>query len=481
MKDLRDYIKALDRTGDIVHIKQEVDWDLEVGAIGRHAYELEGPAVLFENIKDYPGQRIMNGLSGTFRRIAIAMGLDPDIGIKELYKEYEKRINNPIKPVVVDSGPCKENIITGDDVDLFKLPVPYIHEGDGGRYIATWAFEVTRDLETDWTNWGMYRFMIHNKRHMVGWPRYSSHLSMMLHQKYVPQKKSMPLALVIGADPLSDIVATAPIAINADEADFAGGLNLEPVKLVKCETSDLLVPANAEIVIEGEVYPDRTAEEGPFGEYPGYRMEGAKNGVLCRINAITYRNSPIFTMISLGTPPDDSSIAASMTAALAMKRRLLRHNLPITDVYVPPYGVTHIAVIGVKPGAGGNSMARAIADVLTSRRADCNKFIVVDSDVDPFDMDQVLHAFATKCHPGRGIFVEKLEAPKGNALTPAYNAEERRAYTGAIAVFDCTWPPELNPFNEVPVKNSFDNMFPEEMKKKIIAKWKAFGFKEAGK
>ena len=478
-KDLRQFIKDLDKTGDIVHIKQSVDWDLEVGAIGRHAYETEGPAVLFEKIKDYPdGFRIFGGLTGTFRRVAIALGLDPEIPVKELYKEYERRINNPIKPVIVDTGPCKENIIVGDDVDLYSLPVPYIHEGDGGRYIGTWAFEVTKDPDTKWSNWGMYRFMIHNKRHIVGWPRYSSHLSMMLHEKYVPQNKPMPMALVIGADPRCDLVATAPIAINADEADYAGGLALEPVELVKCETSDLLVPANAEIVIEGEVYPDRTAEEGPFGEYPGYRMEGAKNGVLCRIKAITHRNSPIFTMISLGIPPDDSSIAASMTAALAMKRRLIRHEIPITEVYVPPYGVTHIAVIGVKPGAGGNAIAKQIRDVLTSRRADCNKFIVVDSDVDPFDFNQVIHAFATKCHPMRGIFVEEIEAPRGNALTPAYNAEERRAYRGAIALFDCTWPPELNVINEVPVKNSFDMMFPEELKKKVLANWKAFGFKE---
>lgn len=475
-RDLRQFIKTLDRTGDVVHIKQEVDWDLEVGAIGRRAYELQGPAVLFENIKDYDGFRMLGGSLGTFRRVAIAMGLDPETPVKELYAEYERRINQPIKPRIVDNGPCKQNKIVGDDVDLYSLPTPYIHDGDGGRYIGTWAFEVTQSLNTGWMNWGMYRFMIHNQRHIVGWPRYTSHLGMMLHGEYVPQKKLMPIALVLGGDPLYQMVATAPIPIKANEADYAGGLRQKAVELVKCETSDLLVPADSEIVIEGEAYPDRTAQEGPFAEYPGYRMEGAKNGMLWRVKAITYRNSPIFTTISLGIPPDDSSIAASLTAALAMKRRLKSHNLPITEVYVPPYGVTHIAVVGVT--SGGNAIAKQIKDVLTARRADVNKIIVVDDDVDPFDFNQVIHAFATKCHPTRGIFCEDVEPPRGNPLTPCYTAKERRAYRGAIALFDCTWPPEFDKMNEVPVKNSFDIMFPQELKEKVVANWASFGFKE---
>jgi 4-hydroxy-3-polyprenylbenzoate decarboxylase len=181
-------------------------------------------------------------------------------------------------------------------------------------------------------------------------------------------------------------------------------------------------------------------------------------------------------MISLGIPPDDSSIAASLTAALAMKRRLVKHNLPVTDVFVPPIGVTHIVVVGVK--RGGNRVAKEIRDVLTARRADVNKIIVVDDDIDPFDFDQVIHAFATKCHPIRGIFCEEIEPPKGNALTPCYDAQERRAYKGAIGLFDCTWPPELDRTTSVPMKNSFDIMFPGTVRDKVLANWKIYGFKE---
>ncbi len=474
-KDVREFIESLEKTGDVVRIKQEMDWDLEVGAIGRRAYEIRGPAVLFETIKDYPGHAIFNGSLGTFRRLAIAMGLDPETSVYEIYKEYERRISQPIEPTLVSDGPCKENVMRGNEVDLYRFPAPYIHQGDGGRYLATWDIVVSQDPDSKWQNWGMYRFMIHNQRHLVGIPRYHSHLGMVLHKKYVPKKKPMPVAIVCGADPLSHLVATAPVRMGVSEPDVAGGLRQEPIELVRCENSDLLVPAHAEIVIEGDILPDRTATEGPFGEYPGYRTEGMHMGVLVEVKAVTYRSSPILTMISLGMPPDDSSIAASMTAGLAMKARLIRHKMPVTEVFVPPEGVTHIAVVGVSKG--GSEVAKQVGAILTSRRADVNKIIVVDQDVDPFDYGQVTHALATKCHPKRGIFVNEIEAGKANVITPCYSAEERRAYKGAIAIFDCTWPLEW-PREDIPMKSSFEVMYPEWLKQKVLTSWEALGFKE---
>ena len=125
-KDNREFIKALDKTKDVVHIQQEVDWDMEVGAIVRRTCELRGPAVLFENIKDYEGQRILGAPLATYRRLAIAMGLSPEIPIRDLHEEYAKRSQTPIKPVIVKDGPCKENIVLGNDVDLYNLPAPVV-------------------------------------------------------------------------------------------------------------------------------------------------------------------------------------------------------------------------------------------------------------------------------------------------------------------------------------------------------------------
>ncbi len=473
--DVRQFIEALDKTGDIVHIKQEIDWDLEIGAIGRRAYETESPAILFENIKDYPGHRMFSGMLGTFRRVAIALDLPPDTPIPQIYAEYDRRIEKPIKPVIVAKGACQENVVLDKDVDLFELPVPYLHDGDGGRYIATWAFEVTKDPDTGVYNWGMYRFMIHNKHYITGWPRVMSHLGLVLHKKYVPANKPMPIAVVLGGDPASNAVATVSYGVDVDEADYAGAWNQEPEKLVKCKTVDLLVPANAEIILEGEILPDQVVPEGPFGEYPGFRTEGMRSGPVVRIKAITYRSSPIFTTIQLGVPPDDSSVLASMTAAVAIKRGLLKHGVPITEVFAPPYGVTHLVIVGVKQG--GKKVVDQVKNFfLTRRRVDVNKVIVVD-EADPFNWGQVMHDFATKCHPIRGVDVSKVEFG-ANALTPCYNAEERRAHTGGFDIFDATWPAEYNRFNQVPVRNSFNIMYPEDLKAKVIKNWKKYGFKD---
>jgi 4-hydroxy-3-polyprenylbenzoate decarboxylase len=272
------------------------------------------------------------------------------------------------------------------------------------------------------------------------------------------------MAIAVGADPLCTVVATNAYRIGEDEADFAGALRQQPVELVKCETSDLLVPAHSEMIIEGEALPDVTAPEGPFGEYPGYRTQGANYGVLCRVKAITYRNFPINSMISLGMPVDDNAVV----------RRLIRHGLPITDVYAPPEGVCHLVIVSVK--SGGREVAREILNVMTERRTRVTRLIVVDDDVDVFNLGQVLHAYSTKCHPARGTILAEFEG-RVQALTPAYSREERRRVYSATALSDCTWPSEWSPETDIPVKSSFGMMYPEELKQKVIANWSQYGFK----
>ncbi len=475
-KDHRDFFALLEKNGELIRISQEVDWDLEVGAIGRRAYEMEGPCLLFEKIKDYPGGfRISNGTTGTWSRVALAMGLAKHASIKEIYRVYEERLERKIPPRIVkkENAPCKENLMIGDEVDLYTFPSPLIHEGDGGRYIGTWDIVVCKDPETGWTNWGMYRFMVHTKDWLTGWPQKTSQLAMIFKEKYLPKNQRMPVAIVLGADPISHIMATAPLKQQEREVEYAGGIRGEPVELVPCETVDLLVPAHAEIVIEGELMPDKIAPDGPFGEYPGYRSGTMCEGVAVEVKAITYRDNPIVTMISLGMPPDDASIAASLTAAVSMKKGLLRRGVPVTDVYVPPEGVTHLIVVGVKKG--GMEIARKVLDFFTARRVMTNKHIVVDGDVDVFNMGEVLHAFATKCHPGRGIAYEWYEG-RANSLTPFYSPEERKKLKGVSVVFDSTWPPEW-PRDIVPVKASFETIYSAEIQERIIKNWKNYGLK----
>jgi 4-hydroxy-3-polyprenylbenzoate decarboxylase len=473
-KSHRDFFEVLDKEGELARVKKEVNWDVEVGAIGRKVYESSGPCLLFEKIKDYPaGFRISNGTTGTWPRVALAMNLPKNTSVRDIYATYEKRLEKKIPPVTVGNAkaPCKENIMLGDKVDLYRFPAPMIHEGDGGRYIGTWDAVICKDLETGWQNWGMYRFMVHTKNWLTGWPQSTSQFAFIFNRSYRPLNKPMPVAVVLGADPMSHIIATAPIKPFEDEAACVGSFRGKPVDLVKCETSDLYVPAHAEIVIEGEVMPDRIAPDGPFGEYPGYRSGTMSNGIAVKVNAVTYRNDPILTMIALGTPPDDSSIAASLSAAVAMKKGLLRHGVPVTDVYVPPEGVTHLIIVGVKKG--GTEIAKKVLDYFTLRRIMTNKHIVVDEDVDVFNMGEVLHAFATRCHPGRGIFYEHYEG-RSNSLTPFYSPEERSKLKGVSVVFDSTWPPEWPP-EIVPVKASYKTIYSAETQAYVEKNWKSYG------
>ncbi len=473
-KSHRDFFEVLEKEGELARIKKEVNWDLEAGAIGRKVYENEGPCLLFEKIKGYPkGFTISNGTTGTWPRLALAMGMPKKTGVRDIYRAYEKGMGKKIPPVIVkkDKAPCKENIMKGGKVDLYKFPAPMIHEGDGGRYIGTWDVVICKDPETGWSNWGMYRFMVHTKNWLTGWPQSTSQLAFIFNRSYLPYNKPMPVAVVLGADPISHVIATAPVKPFEDEAGYVGALRGAPVELVKCETSDLYVPAHAEIVIEGELMPDKIAPDGPFGEYPGYRSGTMFSGVAVKVNAITYRSNPILTMIALGTPPDDSSIAASLSAAVAMKKGLIRHGVPVTDVYVPPEGVTHLIIVGVKKG--GEETARKVLDYFTLRRIMTNKHIVVDEDVDVFNMAEVLHAFATRCHPGRGIYYEHYEG-RSNSLTPFYNPEERSKLKGVSVVFDSTWPPAW-PQEIVPIKASFKTIYSREVQEMVNKNWESYG------
>ena len=475
-KDHREFFAALEKEGELVKIKREVDWDVEAGAISRHNYEKYGPCLLFEKIKDYPeGFRISNGTSGTWPRVAMALGLPKDASVREIYRTYEEGLGKKLPPVTVErnAAPCKQNVMIGDEVDIYKLPAPMIHEGDGGRYIGTWDCIICKDPDTGWQNWGMYRFMVHTKNWLTGWPQSTSQLAKILREKYLPENKPMPIAVVIGADPVSHIIATAPIPLQENEAEYSGGMSGVPVELVKCETSDLMVPANAEIVIEGEVQPDKIAPDGPFGEYPGFRSGTMCEGLAVKINAVTYRNDPILTMISIGAPPDDSNIAASLSAAVSMKKGLLRHGVPVTDVYVPPEGVTHLIVVGVE--RGGPEVARKVLEYFTLRRVMTSKHIVVGPDVDVFNMNEVLHHFAAVCHPGRGIHFEWYEG-RANSLTPFYSPEERKKLKGCSVVFDATWPPDW-PDEIIPVKSSFKGIYSPEVQKTVLDNWEKYGLK----
>jgi phenylphosphate carboxylase alpha subunit len=473
-KDLREFITRLESEDEAQAIEEEVDWNLEAGAMVRIAGEENLPAPFFHKVKGYPeGYRLFGGCLANFRRIAIAMDMPPDTPPKALMEEFLIRKQRPIEPVIVSEGPCKENILLADEVDLTKFPVPMIHDGDGGRYIGTWHITISKDLDSNWVNWGMYRHMLHDRNTIsILLTSKAKHLWSMYAKSYQPQNKSMDVAIAIGVEPISTLCGGTPTPHGISEAGIVGGLRGEPIELIKCETVDLEVPATAEIVIEGELRPSNTMDEGPFGEYSGYSSAPKTPRPTIRVRAITHRNNPIFAFSCLGVPLDDNLIWCLAKSA-AFLEALRQRGFPVTGVYALPESATFITVVAVKPVYSG--IAADIAHLIWGiDAAHASPYvIVVEDDVDPFNIPQVLHTLATKCHPSRDIV--KAEHTPVTPLLPFLDQHERTHKLGAMAYFDCTWPLDWKP-EDVPKRISFSDSYPSEIQKKALSKWSKYGF-----
>ncbi len=474
-KDNREYIKALQKHGELQVIDKEVHWNLEAGAILRRTYEQRLPAPLFQKITGYPGFRMFGGALSSLSRVALNFDMPPDTHLRDLMKEYSKRKARPIKPVVVKDAPCKENIRIGKDVNLFELPAPMVHEGDGGRFLCTWHINIVKDLETDWVNWGMYRAMIHTRNTMGGLLDINQHIGL-IHWKYENNDKEMPFALVIGPDPLCAMAACSKIAYGTSEVDIAGGLKQEPVELVKCETNNLYVPAHAEIIIEGVVKPHEREWEGPFGEFTGYRASPRDKRPVYSVKAVTFRNDPILTMSCMGIPIDDCAAQMSVTGGAENLATLKREGIPVVDVCLYQEMAHFLIVVSTKTPYA--NIASRIATCLWGSDSGYTipYVVVVNDDIDPHDIMQVMHALATKCHPYRGI--TRLEHAQGFSLQPFLSRPERLSKQGARAYFDCTWPLDWDPSIAIPPKASFNNIYSKEVQDHVLKNWKAYGFKE---
>jgi len=476
-KDNREFIEALRATGDLVTVEPEVDWDLELGAIVRRVCELQGPSPHFKKIKDYPGFQALGAPLATYRKLAVSLGLPADTPIPEIGRAYVERTEGgePLKPRVVDrsQAPCKQNVWTGDDANLFNLPAPMVHDGDGGRYLATWHMVVAKDPDTGEVNWGMYRQMVFDEKTMVGPVLPFSDMGKMFFNKYVPRNQLMPFATVIGMDPLSGVAACAPSPIPEDE--FASLLMGEAVEVVKCETSDLLVPAHAEVIIEGEVLPGVWLEEAPFGEYTGYRTSPRERRTVYRIRAITFRDNPILTVSNMGVPTDEGQLLRSFSLSLEMEKLLRTQGIPITGVYMWPESTHHMVVIGTRHAYTG--IARQIANLVFGSKLGpwFHMVVVVDENTDIYNKNQVIHALATRCHPVNGIHV--YEQDVGTPLNPFATPAERRLGKGAKVLFDCLFPRDWQP-SDIPILVAFDTVYPQEVRDKVLANWKAYGFSE---
>lgn len=473
--DLRSFIKRLDDEGELARVKVEVDWKYELGAIALKCLgPPAGPALLFEKVKGYTIPVFTGGLL-TVKRLAIALDLKPETDEKSLLLEWSKRLEKPFKPIIVSTGHCKENKYFGKDVDVLKFPVPWWTERDGGRYIGTWHQVIAKDPDTGWTNVGTYRMMVHEPT--VCGIQFSpfQHVAL-IYAKYKKMNRHMPVAIAIGTDPVGMFVSTTPFPIGIDEWDMAGALRQRPLELVKTETADLVVPAHSEIILEGEISVSETRAEGPFGEHTGYYGGGKRPLPVVNIKCITHRNSPIFRGSILGKPITEVNRVeafADDTQALMMYKNSGFSG--VTAVNYPAGGdPAFCAIVSIKKSYSSQGLDAARL-LLSSKSGKVVKLvIVVDDDVNIFDLNDVLWAVNIRVQAGRQVHITRNES--GSRLDPSVPFE----WLGMTdkMIIDATWPstPDFPPRKEWD-----DNIHPpevkmsEELQKFIEKRWSEYG------
>ena len=480
-KDLREWIDLLDKKGELFNVKAKVDWNLEIGAILQKVFDEGGPALLFENIKDYENTlctKLFSASLSTNNRIALMLDLPSGTPPRALIEEYRKRIKRSIEPIIVETANVKENIIQGDDVNLFEFPAPKWHHLDGGRFIGTFDGVVTQDPESGWINVGLYRRQLHDKSTM-GISIVSGQHIWMHYKKYLQKGKAMPIAIVCGWDQVLPAVACTPLPPGVNEYEVMGALRQRPVELVKCETNDLLVPANAEIVFEGEVPADLSTmrEEGPFGEYSGYYGSEAGPKPIINIRCITHRLDPIFQGTLEGVPINEDHRIMSINSSSCVWNFLETHlGGIVTGVNVDPS--TGWANVFVQVNNKYIGQPFEVASAIWSKASPyfAKNIMVVDKDIDIYDLNKIAWAFAYRVNPkkdfhifpGRGSPTDPVAHPKDYfSVMPLVNR----------LLIDATKPIHENP----PAERWNNERFPmlsypdDETMNKVKKRWEELG------
>lgn len=476
IKDMRDFLEGCAAKGQLQKISTEVDWNMEISHICKINEGKKGPALLFENIKDCPGFRLLGSGLCSPERLSVAMGM-PNKGILELAGEWTRLTEggNLVPPKIVPEGPIFENVIEGDNVNLFSLPIPLFMPEDGGRYLGTAVSVVTQDPDAGWTNVGTYRMMLLDQHRTGLQLHHGKHADLML-DRYREMGKPMPTAAVIGCDPLLFILSSATAPWGVCEYDMLGAIRGGAFEVVKSNLSGLLIPARAEIVLEGEVDPDRSTytREGPFGEYTGYYS--AKSGgeylePVFNVKRILYRNNPIFWVTTTGQPVSDAHMVSALQVSASIWSDLRDMRIPgIQSVYSIPEACGRLwVVVSVKQRYPGHStqVAHAVAGS-TSGHYRLKTIVIVDEDIPADDITKVIWAMSTRLDPARSVHI--LDGTRGGPLDPGVYIDDRDI--GKKLILDATIPFH---WDRKPTLTKMD----EAMAAKVRSRWTEYGFPEA--
>lgn len=398
--DLRAWIDAVDGLGELKRLNG-ADWDLEIGVLTELFAERLGPALLFDKIRGYrKGERVLSNALVTPKRFGFTMGLDKDAAPLEMARQLKDKLRalQPRKLLEVKDGPVLENVAQGGDIDLFRFPTPKWHEHDGGRYIGTGGVVILRDPDTGWVNAAPYRVQIH-ERNLAGIYMAPGNHGTAIRKKYWDRGQKCPIVLVAGEHPLIWAAAALKLPPGASELETAGGLAGESMPVIRT-ASGLPIPAQAEIVLEGEMPPleTRSHPEAPFGEFTGYYTWSDEHGPVIEVKRVMWRDDPIILGAPPMRPPTAERLRDYLQTAQLWQRMEERETPGLEAVWIIPAGVSgYLTVLAIKQQYEGH--AKDVASVAIQVGGLGRFVIVVDDDIDPSNEQEVLWALATRCEP----------------------------------------------------------------------------------
>lgn len=465
--DLRHWMEEVQGLGELRHIAG-AHIDDDIGPIAEISERsMRGPAVLFRDIQGFdPGRRILINPISSLNRVALTVGFPLDRTKAEycdLWLEKTQSIK-AIAPNKVTTGPIHENVQADDAVDLLSFPAPIWHQGDGGRYIGTGCVVISQDPEGGWVNLGTYRVMVIDGRHVTIYAAPGKHMAI-VRDKLFAQGKPMPVAISLGHDPTLLIGGATPLPYGQSEYGYVGGLRGAPVEVVAGDYTGLPIPAHSEFLIEGEILPDQTHPEAPFGEWPGYYASGQRTEFVTRIHRLYHRNDPIMVGTPPTKPPTGVGTAMGTIRAARVRDEIRKAGIPdVQHVWFHEFGSRFFLAVSIKQCYAGHAAQVGHVATMCQGAAYMGRYVVVvDDDIDVYDSMDVLWAMCTRSDPVRDINI--IPRAWSDELDPMVAAGNGDAPFNSRAIIDATWPWEWR--SQIPKTIS---LTPDE-KAATLSKW----------
>lgn len=443
-RDMRDYLAVLEQQNLLRRVHREVDHNWEVACLAKWMYQAlpvdQRFGLFFQNVKGSDIPVVTGALGASPESVATALQCDVD----QINNKVVEAMRNPLKPRVVDSGPCQDVVLTGDKARLDALPIVTWTPGkDKAPYLTT--IVITRDHDTGAANMAVYRTMVRDP-HSVVVNLSPSRQGTRNVQTWTAKGKKAPIAWVIATEPAIHLATVANLPYGRDEIEMAGGLKGEAIELVRAKTVDLLVPANSEIIIEAEIAPGDLDDEGPFGEFAGYMGTVDKRPV-AHVTAVTHRRNPIFYGYTSQMPPSESTTIQSLVNAGVILQTLRDHigEQSVQDVWIDLTfgGLLAHAIVAMTPQFPGHGkrVGRTIADTTLIKRV-----TVVDTDVDIRDPMHVDWALNARFSPQRDtVIVDDVFVPLH--IDPSVRDARGNVTQGSKLILDATQKIDSGPFS----------------------------------